>query len=215
MLGRPAPGYKPFGRVFDVTVSAMVLALTWPVLALAALAIKVTSAGPVFFRQTRVGLHGRPFTILKLRTMTFENDDSAYRELCRRELQEPDADAGTEDGIFKLENDPRITSVGRLLRRFSVDEIPQLINVLRGDMALVGPRPLAPFELAMQSPYHAQRARVRPGLTGYWQVSGRNKISARAMLDLDVEYVRQRSWSFDFAVLAHTPAAVLRGDGVR
>jgi lipopolysaccharide/colanic/teichoic acid biosynthesis glycosyltransferase len=202
-------------RVTDVAFSAVALAVASPVLAVSAVAIKATSRGPVFFRQTRVGLHGKPFTILKLRTMGVGGDDSAWRELCRRELEEPEAPAGTSDGIFKLQDDSRVTSAGRVLRRLSIDEVPQLFNVLRGDMALVGPRPLAPFEVELHSPYHLQRSQVRPGLTGAWQVQGRNTLSARQMLDLDVDYVRRRSWAVDLAVLARTPAAVVRGDGAR
>jgi lipopolysaccharide/colanic/teichoic acid biosynthesis glycosyltransferase len=212
---RRTPGHKPFARSADVAFGTLALALASPLLAVSAAVIKMTSPGPVFFRQTRIGLHGKPFTILKLRTMRVGGDDRAWRELCRRELEDPEAAAGTRDGIFKLQDDPRVTSAGRILRRLSIDEVPQLLNVLRGDMSVVGPRPLAPFEVELHSPYHLQRSQVRPGLTGAWQVQGRNKLNARQMLDLDVQYVRGRSWAVDLALLARTPAAVLRGDGAR
>jgi lipopolysaccharide/colanic/teichoic acid biosynthesis glycosyltransferase len=189
--------------------------LTSPLLLAAALAIRLTSRGPALFRQRRVGLGGRPFTLLKLRTMRIGRDDSAYRELVRREMTDRDAAAGTTDGAFKLENDDRIFPVGRVLRRFSIDEIPQLVNVLRGDMAIVGPRPLEPFECALHSPYHAHRQLVRPGLTGLWQVSGRNLLGALEMLDLDVRYVVGRSWALDASIILRTPRAMLQGDGAR
>ena len=130
-------------------------------------------------------------------------------------MTEPDPFAGTADGAFKLDGDDRIFRVGRVLRRFSLDEIPQLLNVLRGDMALVGPRPLEPFECALHSPYHAQRQLVRPGLTGLWQVSGRNLLNARQMLDLDVQYVTRRSWALDTSIVVRTPRAMISGDGAR
>jgi lipopolysaccharide/colanic/teichoic acid biosynthesis glycosyltransferase len=209
------PGRKPFGVLVDRCLAAAALAAAAPVLAAAAVAIKATSRGPVLFRQERIGLGGRPFSILKLRTMRADADDRLHRELCRRELLEPEADAGTTDGAYKLERDPRVTAVGRFLRRASIDELPQLANVVRGEMSLVGPRPLLAYEVELHDPFHRQRHLVRPGLTGLWQVSGRNKLTARQMLDLDVRYVAARSWRLDLSILARTPSAVFRGDGAR
>jgi lipopolysaccharide/colanic/teichoic acid biosynthesis glycosyltransferase len=147
--------------------------------------------------------------------MRVGSDDTAHRELSLRELLDPDVQAGTSDGIFKLEADPRVTRVGAWLRRSSLDELPQLWNILRGDMALVGPRPVPPWEAEHHGAFHRQRCLVRPGLTGLWQVSGRNRLSALQMLDLDVEYVIRRSWALDLQILARTPAVLWRGDGAR
>jgi lipopolysaccharide/colanic/teichoic acid biosynthesis glycosyltransferase len=211
----PVVGAKPFDRAFDVALSALALVALGPVLAVSTLAVRLTSRGPVLFRQERVGRGGRRFMMLKLRTMRTGTDDRLHRELCRREALEPDAEAGTSDGAFKLENDPRITPVGAVLRRFSIDELPQLFNVVRGDMAVVGPRPLLPYEVEHHTPYHRNRQLVRPGLTGLWQVSGRNHLTNRQMLDLDVRYVEIRSWAVDLSIILRTPGALLRGDGAR
>jgi lipopolysaccharide/colanic/teichoic acid biosynthesis glycosyltransferase len=209
------PGRKPFGRAADVVLAAGLLLLLSPLFLLVALAVRLTSRGPVFFRQERAGRGGRVFELLKFRTMYANNDDSAHRALCLQELERPDAPALTTDGLYKLENDPRITRVGRPLRRWSVDELPQLVNVLRGEMAIVGPRPLPTWEVAAIPQQLQQRDCVLPGLTGLWQVRGRNRLSTFQMLELDVEYVRRRSWKLDLEIIARTPAALIRGDGAR
>ena len=152
--------------------------------------------------------------MLKFRTMAVDNADDAHREMVKNELG-ANAEPGTSDGLFKLENDPRVTWVGAWLRRSSLDELPQLWNIVRGDMALVGPRPSLPWEVELFEPRFRDRERVRPGLTGLWQVSGRNRLSMRDMLELDLEYVRSWSLVTDLGILIHTPAAVLRGDGAR
>jgi lipopolysaccharide/colanic/teichoic acid biosynthesis glycosyltransferase len=202
-------------RTLDVVVASVLLVLLSPALAVCALAVKVGDRGSVLFRQLRIGRGGEPFEILKFRTMVVGATDDLFEAMAERELLQPDSGAGTSDGVFKIEHDPRVTRAGALLRRYSLDELPQLVNVLRGDMALVGPRPLLPFEVEHLDSRERQRHLVRPGLTGLWQVSGRNRMSTRAMLRLDVDYVRQRSWRLDLRILARTPAAVLRGDGAR
>jgi lipopolysaccharide/colanic/teichoic acid biosynthesis glycosyltransferase len=209
------PARKPFGRAFDVIAAGVLLFLFAPLLVVVALAIKLTSRGPVLFRQERAGRDSCPFDVLKFRTMYTDNDDSAHRALCLQELATPDAPPPTTDGLYKLENDPRVTRVGGPLRRWSVDELPQLINVIRGEMAIVGPRPLPTWEVEAIPRHLQQRNRVLPGLTGLWQVRGRNRLNTVQMLELDVEYVRQRSWKLDLEILARTPAALLRGDGAR
>ena len=209
------PGRKPFGRAFDLVVAATLLFLLSPFLLVIVVAIRLTSKGPVFFRQERAGRDGCAFGVLKFRTMYADNDDSAHRALCLQELETPDAPPPTTDGLYKLENDPRITRVGKPLRRWSVDELPQLVNVLRGEMAIVGPRPLPTWEVEAIPRHLQQRDRVLPGLTGLWQVRGRNRLSTVQMLEIDVEYVRRRSWKLDLEILARTPAALLRGDGAR
>jgi lipopolysaccharide/colanic/teichoic acid biosynthesis glycosyltransferase len=201
-------------RGIDLLIGALALLSLSPILLAAGIAIKLTSQGPVLFRQTRIGQYEKPFSMLKLRTMSIDNDDSAHRELNRREIL-GSTGPGTSDGVYKLENDPRITPVGRFLRRSSIDELPQLINVIRGDMSLVGPRPSLPWEVELYSREQRQRHRCLPGITGLWQVSGRNRLSMPEMLDLDVEYSRRGSLLLDLWILVRTPYAVLVGGGAR
>jgi lipopolysaccharide/colanic/teichoic acid biosynthesis glycosyltransferase len=201
-------------RALDLALGTLALIVFAPVLVMAAVLVRVTSQGPALFRQTRIGQHGRPFTMFKLRTMRSDCDDQAHRDFNLGELVDR-ADPGTSDGVYKLEDDPRITKVGRLLRRFSIDELPQLFNVLRGDMSLVGPRPSLPWEVAHFAPEQRLRNQVRPGMTGLWQVSGRNRLSMLEMLTLDVSYVKRRSLLLDLSILVRTPRAVLFDQSVR
>jgi lipopolysaccharide/colanic/teichoic acid biosynthesis glycosyltransferase len=168
----------------------------------------------VLFRQQRIGQHGRAFTMLKFRTMRVGGDDHALRAMNIAELRGERAPASS-DGVFKIEHDPRITPVGGWLRRFSVDELPQLLNVLRGDMSLVGPRPSLPWEVELYTAEQCRRHLCLPGMTGLWQISGRNLLSMPEMLALDVQYVARRSLWFDLWILLRTPAAVLFDRNVR
>ncbi len=215
----PAALQRSYKRLLDVVVASAGLVVATPIMAAAAAAVGVGSRGPVLFRQRRIGRDGRPFTLYKFRTMTVDNDDSAHRALVAAELSDPGSGPGTSDGVFKLENDPRVTRVGALLRRTSIDELPQLWNVIRGDMSIVGPRPLIDWEHDLLPPELAAiRSRVRPGLTGRWQVSGRNYLSTLEMLQLDQDYVLDlvdRGVRIDLEILAATPAAVISGGGAR
>lgn len=200
--------------MMDVTIATVAIIILAPLFVLGSALIRATSRGPAFFRQERVGLGGGTFTILKFRTMIVDNDDSAHREIVRAQLV-GETSVGTSDGVYKLENDPRVTRVGSWLRRFSLDEVPQLINVLRGEMSIIGPRPALQMEVDLYPPAHMRRLDVLPGLTGLWQVSGRNRLSMLEMLDLDVRYVEEWSIWLDLKILVGTPAALLRGDGAR
>jgi exopolysaccharide biosynthesis polyprenyl glycosylphosphotransferase len=191
-------------RAIDVVGAALLLAATAPVFAAAALAVRLTSPGPVLFRQVRCGLNGRTFEMLKLRTMAA---DAEARRSDLAHLNE------MEGPVFKIRDDPRITPVGRLLRRFSVDELPQLWNVLRGDMSLVGPRPSLPSEVDEYQTFERRRLSMRPGLTCIWQVSGRNEIDFEDWVRLDLEYIDTWSLGQDWRILAQTLPAVLRGEG--
>jgi lipopolysaccharide/colanic/teichoic acid biosynthesis glycosyltransferase len=202
-------------RVLDVVLSGLALVLCAPGMAVIAAVVRCTSRGPALFRQVRVGQYGRPFEMWKFRTMYVGNDDRIHREYVRRLLAEPDTAACGPDGLYKLVDDPRITPVGRWLRRWSLDELPQLVNVLRGDMALVGPRPVLPWEAALFSPHHAPRFQVPPGITGLWQTSGRNRLTMTAALDLDVTYVRLQCLRLDLAILLRTVPVILGRRGVR
>jgi lipopolysaccharide/colanic/teichoic acid biosynthesis glycosyltransferase len=176
--------------------------------------VRLTSRGPAFIRQIRVGRNERLFTLFKFRTMYLDADDASSRQLNIRELL-GDANPGTSDGVFKLEADPRITKLGRPLRRFSIDELPQLLNVLRGEMSLVGPRPSLPWEVELFTPEQRRRHECLPGITGLWQVSGRNRLSMPQMLALDLAYARSRSLRLDLWILCRTPGAVLFDRTVR
>jgi lipopolysaccharide/colanic/teichoic acid biosynthesis glycosyltransferase len=210
MAGQPANGVAAAARrTVDVAVAFLALIVLLPVVAAIALAIRATSPGPAFFRQQRVGRDGRLFTLYKFRTMRTGADDSAHRAYVQRLLTEDAPPAGGSHGLYKLQDDPRVTSVGAFLRRSSLDELPQLLNVVRGDMALVGPRPVLPWEAALFDPRYRARFSVRPGLTGLWQVSGRARLTMREALDLDVAYVEQQRLSLDLRILAKTVPIVL------
>jgi lipopolysaccharide/colanic/teichoic acid biosynthesis glycosyltransferase len=194
-------------RGFDLLVAMIVLLLLAPLLLVVALLIKLDSPGPVFFRQRRLGKDVTPFTILKFRTMCADAAPDLHSRYIAA-LAREDGDADT--GLKKLTDDPRVTRIGRTLRRFSIDEIPQLFNVLAGHMALVGPRPSIDYELQHYEPEHFARFTVRPGVTGLWQVSGRNKVGFTEMLDLDVQYAGNPTFATDLRILARTPRAAVR-----
>ena len=200
------------GRVLDVVGALGVLLVLAPLLLLIALWVRLDSPGPVLFRQCRVGLDRRPFTLYKFRTMRLGGEDDALHRLIEAELCGEDT---TCDGSTKLADDPRITRSGRLLRRTSLDELPQLLNVLRGEMSLVGPRPCLPWEAELFPPQFADRFTVRPGLTGLWQVTGRSTVGTLDMLRMDVAYVRSRGLRLDLWILLVTIPSLLRGGGAR
>jgi lipopolysaccharide/colanic/teichoic acid biosynthesis glycosyltransferase len=199
-------------RVVDLAVVVMALLVLAIPMLLIATAIKWGSPGPAFYRQQRIGRGGRPFTMYKFRTMRVGGSDAQHRELIARELRGEDTSV---DGSWKIDCDPRVTRVGSFLRRTSVDELPQLLNVLAGQMSLVGPRPCLDWEAEMFPAKFAERFDVPPGLTGLWQVSGRSTMGTLEMLELDLAYVR--SWSFwsDLGILLRTVPALLKGQGAR
>jgi lipopolysaccharide/colanic/teichoic acid biosynthesis glycosyltransferase len=204
-------GYELGKRVLDITLATVLLAVSSPVLLVVAVLVRATSPGPVLFRQTRVGRAAAPFRMLKFRTMRHGCDDGAHRDYVRRLLA---GEAEAHEGLYKLADDPRVTRIGALLRRLSIDELPQLLNVLKGDMTLVGPRPALPFEAELFPDWAAPRYQVAPGVTGLWQVSGRNRLTMLQGLRLDVAYVEQRSFVVDLLILFRTVPAVL-GRGAR
>jgi lipopolysaccharide/colanic/teichoic acid biosynthesis glycosyltransferase len=199
-------------RVLDLVVAVGALLLLSPLLVAVALLILVTTGGHVLFRQERVGWQGKPFTLLKFRTMIPNDHDGPLRDIVALEL----AGARYEErGSFKLAADPRITRLGAWLRRTSIDELPQLINVVRGEMSLVGPRPALSWEHDLFQTEYRCRVEVPPGITGLWQVSGRSRLSTPEMLRLDVEYVDSRSLRLDVLILIRTIPTIVRGDGAR
>jgi len=203
-----APGstwYLIGKRALDLAVCVLLLPIVVPLLAICALAVILDSpTGPLIIAQTRTGRDGVPFRMLKFRTMVPNAEELKPALAHLNELQWPD---------FKITNDPRITRVGRLLRQTSLDELPQLINVLRGEMSLVGPRPTS-FAPSTYSFWHTYRLEVTPGITGLWQIKGRNKTDFNERLRLDIEYIRHRSLGLDLKILLQTLPAVLRRSGV-
>jgi lipopolysaccharide/colanic/teichoic acid biosynthesis glycosyltransferase len=204
---------RPGKRLFDATVAGFVLAVLLPLFAVLALLVVSTSRGSPLYRQVRIGRGSRPFVMYKFRTMRTGTTDEVHRAYVRRLLTDEQPPVGGARGLYKLEADPRVTRVGRLLRRTSLDELPQLWNVFVGDMSLVGPRPALPYEAELFSATHCERFLVPPGLTGLWQVSGRSKLPMRAGLDLDVEYVHRQSFRLDLVILIKTLPAVLAAVG--
>ncbi len=198
-------------RLMDFLVSSTVLAAASPVMILAALAVKLSSPGPVFFVQERVGLNGRTFPMFKFRSMRADANAKAHQEYLKQLIggkQAPEAD-GESKPIYKMTRDPRITAVGRFIRKTSIDELPQLFNVLRGEMSLVGPRPPIPYEVDEYQDWHMKRLHIRPGMTGLWQVSGRSRLSFEQMVQLDITYIEQWSLWFDIKILFRTVPVVL------
>jgi exopolysaccharide biosynthesis polyprenyl glycosylphosphotransferase len=195
-------------RCLDVAGASTLLALTAPLLALIAMAVRRDSSGPIFFRQTRLGMDAREFTLLKFRTMHDGTDDAPHREYISQ-IMSSDA-LPTSNNLYKLERPEAVTRLGRWLRRTSLDELPQLLNVLRGDMSLVGPRPSIPYELELFAPHHFERFLVPAGLTGLWQVEARAHATFGEALDLDVAYVRGWSFGLDLRLLLGTPRLIFR-----
>ncbi len=204
-------------QVTDTVGSALLLILCTPLFLMIALAIKASSKGPVLFRQQRVGRYGQCFTFLKFRSMRIDNDHSVHKEYVTKLIAngaELKPSNGNGKGVYKLTNDTRVTRVGRFLRRTSLDELPQLVNVLKGDMSLVGPRPAIPYELAAYQTWHRRRVlEVKPGITGLWQVSGRSSVKFDEMVRLDLRYATSWSPWLDFKILMRTPRAVIGGAG--
>jgi lipopolysaccharide/colanic/teichoic acid biosynthesis glycosyltransferase len=202
-------------RMMDITGSVLGILLASPVFLSIALAIKLTSKGPILFRQTRVGQYGKPFVFLKFRSMYVNNDPSIHKKYVEQLIRgNTDEKPASGAGIYKLTNDPRITPAGRFLRRTSLDELPQLYHVLVGDMSLVGPRPPLPYEVKAYEIWHRRRVlEAKPGITGLWQVNGRSRVKFDDMVRLDVRYARTLSLWLDIGILLRTPRAVLLGDG--
>lgn len=198
-------------RTIDIVVSLTLIIAVAPLLLLLCLLVRSTSAGSPLFRQERVGRNKQPFILLKLRTMYIDNDDWIHRDYVKRLLSADQAAPAGDSGLYKLEADPRISPLGVWLRRTSLDELPQLFNVLHGEMSLVGPRPVLSWEAQLFEEAYQQRFVVKPGITGLWQVNGRSRLSMRRALELDVEYASCRSLTLDLAILVRTVPALFRG----
>jgi len=204
-------------RVTDVLGSALLLILSAPLFLIIGLAIKVSSKGPVFFKQQRVGRYGEHFTLLKFRSMYEINDQDIHKEFVTKlisKVVEFGSSNAQREGIYKLTNDKRVTRVGRFLRRTSLDELPQFLNVLIGDMSLVGPRPPIPYELAVYQTWHRRRVlEAKPGITGLWQVKGRSCVDFDQMVRLDLRYASSWTPWLDLKIILRTPMVVIKGSG--
>jgi lipopolysaccharide/colanic/teichoic acid biosynthesis glycosyltransferase len=206
------PGHAAAKRALDILGSLAMMALFAPVMLVAMIAVKVTSPGPVFLRQVRIGRRGDPFKMLKLRTMYVNAGHGIHQDYMAWFIKSSGKESHTGAGFFKIKDDPRITRPGRVLRRTSLDEIPQFLNVLRGEMSLVGPRPPLPFEVDQYQPWHRRRVlEAKPGITGLWQVSGRSRTTFDDMVRLDLHYARTHTLWTDIRILAATPRAMFKG----
>jgi lipopolysaccharide/colanic/teichoic acid biosynthesis glycosyltransferase len=197
-------------RSLDLILASIGLLVLSPLLLAIWAAVRLSSPGPAVFRQERLGRDEKPFIMFKFRSMRTGASDAIHREYVSRMLTGQGAPVETANGLFKLDADPRITLLGAWLRKTSLDELPQLVNVIRGDMSLVGPRPALAWEAELFSDEARARFRTRPGLTGLWQVSGRNKLTMPQALELDVEYVHRQSLWLDLTIIARTVPAQLR-----
>ena len=213
----PKHGARVMKRSMDIAGSLLALIVLSPLFFVIALIIKLTSRGPVLFRQQRVGQHGRKFTFVKFRSMYVTNDHTIHQAYVTRLIAgtpSPEEENGLRPEVYKLTNDPRITPFGRVLRKTSLDELPQFLNVLAGSMSLVGPRPPVPYEFDCYQMWHRQRlVAVKPGITGPWQVGGRSRTTFDEMVRMDLKYASYWTPWTDFKILLDTPRAVLSGEG--
>jgi exopolysaccharide biosynthesis polyprenyl glycosylphosphotransferase len=219
-IGIGEPALKGAGlvakRIMDLSVALVVLTVFAPLFLLIAFLVKILSPGPILFKQIRAGRDGRPFTFYKFRTMRHDIDDTLHREYATnfiggKELRLRDESKNKK--VYKMPNDPRVTSVGRILRRTSLDELPQIFNVIKGDMSLVGPRPPIAYELTIYKEWHKRRLRAKPGITGLWQVSGRSSVPFHDMVLLDLYYINRWSLPLDVEIILKTIPVVLSGKG--
>jgi exopolysaccharide biosynthesis polyprenyl glycosylphosphotransferase len=203
-------------RAFDLVLGAVILVLVSPLMLLITLLVKQSSPGPVFFVQERLGRDGQPFRFYKFRSMAHNSDDAIHRQFAAMFINGDKsgcAESNEGEEVFKLKRDPRVTPIGGFLRRTSLDELPQLFNIVKGEMSLIGPRPPIAYELENYQPWHMERLKAVPGLTGLWQVSGRSSVSFEEMVRLDVRYINEWSPLLDLKILLKTVPVVLKGTG--
>lgn len=206
-------------KVIDITGSIISLIMLSPIFFIIAISIKATSKGKIFFRQERIGQFGNKFEFLKFRTMYINNDPKIHQEYIEKFISEQGSDDakgnnGVNGTVYKIKDDPRVTTIGKILRKTSLDELPQFINVLKGDMSLVGPRPPIAYEVAIYDIWHRRRImEVKPGITGLWQVKGRSSTTFNDMVRLDIKYIKEWSVWLDIKILFITPWVVLKGKG--
>jgi exopolysaccharide biosynthesis polyprenyl glycosylphosphotransferase len=205
-----------FKRAFDLLAATVMLIVLSPVMLVVALLVKKSSSGPVLFAQERLGRDGKPFKFYKFRSMEHNSDDAIHRQFVAMFIGGDDdgcVDSNAGEQVFKMKLDPRVTPIGTLLRKTSLDELPQLFNIIMGDMSLVGPRPPIAYEIENYLPWHMERLKAVPGLTGLWQVSGRSSVSFEEMVRLDIRYINNWSPWQDFIIILKTIPVVFQGTG--
>jgi len=210
------PGYLRAKRFLDIVFTLLILLPLCLVIIVVAVLIRLDSKGPIFYRQKRVGLRGAEFNMYKFRSMYVKNDDSVHRDAIVKYMNGQEMNVGTVVAIkfqFKLSDDPRVTRVGRFIRKTSIDELPQFFNILRGEMTLVGPRPPLPYEVELYTPHNWLRLSGKPGLTGIWQVYGRSRVTFQDMVEMDIEYLQHQSLWEDLKLIALTVPVMIRGRG--
>ncbi len=208
------PSYLRAKRIFDIVFTLLILLPLCVVIVIVAVLIRIDSKGPIFFRQKRIGLNGAEFHMFKFRSMYMNADDSAHREAIKKYMNGAILNGNIDmENMYKLVDDPRVTRVGRFIRKTSIDELPQFFNVLRGEMTLVGPRPPLPYEVEEYSPRDCMRLSGKPGLTGTWQVYGRSRVTFKKMVEMDLEYLEQQSLLEDLKLIALTLPVMLKGRG--
>jgi len=207
------PGYQRLKRIFDIIIVLLLLPICSMLLVLIAVAIKLYSPGPIFYQQERMGKNGKSFKMYKFRSMHVGNNNQSHRQFMQRMIRDNlrPQDVGLK--VMKLNDDPRITRPGKLLRMISLDELPQFINVLRGDMSIVGPRPPLPYEVELYEDWHKRRLDVLPGITGLWQVTAHNQVSFDDMVQIDLNYIQSMNFWLDLKIILLTPLEMLRGKG--
>jgi lipopolysaccharide/colanic/teichoic acid biosynthesis glycosyltransferase len=205
------PGYLRAKRIFDVLFTLLLLIPLCIVMVIVAVCIRLETPGPVFFRQKRVGLNGIEFEMLKFRSMYLNGDDSHHREAIKQYMN--GSSLNGKANAYKLVDDPRVTRVGRLIRKTSIDELPQFLNVLHGQMSLVGPRPPLPYEVEEYSQHDWLRLSGKPGLTGTWQIYGRSRVPFQEMVEMDIEYLQQQSFWLDLKLIVLTVPVMISGRG--
>jgi len=207
-------GYLRVKRILDMVFTFLILIPLLIVIAVFAILIRIDSRGPIFFRQKRMGMLGVEFDMFKLRSMYVDSDDSVHRKSIKQYINGAALnDKVNADNLYKLVDDPRVTRIGRFIRKFSIDELPQFINVFRGEMTLVGPRPPLPYEVEEYDSHHWIRLSGKPGLTGTWQVYGRSRVPFQEMVEMDIEYLGEQSLLLDLKLIALTLPVMLKGRG--
>lgn len=208
-----AENYLPLKRALDILVASVLIVLFGPLMLAIAIGIQIASPGPIFYRQRRIGKNGKLFWMLKFRSMQVANNPDLHREYVQRLIKKNVQPNSIGVKTLKLEGDPRITGVGKYLRKFSLDELPQFFNVLKGEMSIVGPRPPLPYEYEVYKPWHKGRMAVLPGITGWWQVGAHNTVSFDEMVQIDLQYIRSMNLLLDLQIMLLTPIEMVRGKG--
>lgn len=210
---KQAPYFTLLKPALDYFVAAILLLLTSPLFLIFAIGIKMHSAGPVFYYQKRIGKDGKPFRMIKFRSMQVDADTSLHKQYVQSLIKQNTRPRDLGKANLKLETDPRITGLGKVLRSFGLDELPQLINVLRGEMSMVGPRPSLDYELEVYEEWHKQRLSVLPGITGVWQVTAHNSVPFNEMVQIDLDYIQKANLWLDLKVMLLTPIEMLKKKG--